>query len=450
MLLIPLGVCRKYTRSYANDKLGSQVRVLNAYLHLRLDGVSQSPEQVDRHQSRVVKTLITTQVLNGVGVAGTVAAGSLLVASITDSETLAGLAQTFSVLGAAAMALPLARLTNRGGRRLALSAGLITGLIGSLFAIFGGSTENIYFMLLGSFLVGAASASGYQARFAAIDLAAPDKRAKQLSLVVWGSTIGAVTGPNLMEPSGRIAENFGLPPLVGPYIVSATTLALAVIVIFLFLRPDPYLTAHKEAHAAGTVIKKSFKETFAHIKSHPAALFAISSIAIGHLVMVAVMVMTPVHMRHVDVTLQIIGLVISIHVLGMYAFSPVVGSLTDKLGAIRVIQLGVILLLVSTVVSGTAAADNAIQLGIGLFFLGLGWSFTLIAGSTLLSSSVADEMRPSSQGTSDLIMNLMGAAGGALAGLIIGFLNYGWLCYFASLPVIVLGIWSYRIKRPVA
>ena len=400
----------------------------------------------DAHQSRIVNTLITTQVLNGVGVAGTVAAGSLLVASITDSETLAGLAQTFSVLGAAAMALPLARLTNRGGRRLALSAGLITGLIGSVIAITGGSTKNIYLMLLGSFLVGAASASGYQARFAAIDLATEENRAKQLSFVVWGSTIGAVTGPNLMEPSGRIAESFGLPSLVGPYIVSAFTLGLAVLVIYLFLRPDPYLTAHKDAHAAGIIIKKTFKETFAHIKSHPSALLAISSIAIGHLVMVAVMVMTPVHMKHVDVTLQVIGLVISIHVLGMYAFSPLVGYFTDKLGRIAVIQIGVVLLLLSTVISGTAAANNAIQLGIGLFFLGLGWSSTLIAGSALLSGSVDDEMRPSSQGTSDLVMNLMGAAGGAFAGVIIGFLNYGWLCFFASIPVVVLGVWSTRVK----
>lgn len=400
----------------------------------------------DTHQSRIVNTLITTQVLNGVGVAGTVAAGSLLVASITDSETLAGLAQTFSVLGAAAMALPLARLTNRGGRRLALSAGLITGLIGSVIAITGGSTKNIYLMLLGSFLVGAASASGYQARFAAIDLATEENRAKQLSFVVWGSTIGAVTGPNLMEPSGRIAESFGLPSLVGPYIVSAFTLGLAVLVIYLFLRPDPYLTAHKDAHAAGIIVKKTFKETFAHIKSHPSALLAISSIAIGHLVMVAVMVMTPVHMKHVDVTLQVIGLVISIHVLGMYAFSPLVGYFTDKLGRIAVIQIGVVLLLLSTVISGTAAANNAIQLGIGLFFLGLGWSSTLIAGSALLSGSVDDEMRPSSQGTSDLVMNLMGAAGGAFAGVIIGFLNYGWLCFFASIPVVVLGVWSTRVK----
>lgn len=399
------------------------------------------------HQSRIVKTLITAQVLNGVGVAGTVAAGSLLVASITESETLAGLAQTFSVLGAAAMALPLARLTNRGGRRLALSAGLITGLIGSLIAITGGSTKNIYLMLLGSFLVGAASASGYQARFAAIDLATEDNRAKQLSLVVWGSTIGAVTGPNLMEPSGRIAKHFGLPSLVGPYIVSAFTLGLAVLVIYLFLRPDPYLTANRDAQVAGIEVKRSFNESFSHIKRHPAALLAISSIAIGHLVMVAVMVMTPVHMKHVDVTLQIIGLVISIHVLGMYAFSPLVGYFTDKLGSVAVIQIGVLLLLISTVVSGTAAADNAVQLGIGLFFLGLGWSCTLIAGSALLSSSVDDEMRPSSQGTSDLVMNLMGAAGGALAGVIIGFLNYGWLCFFASIPVVILGVWSTRVSK---
>ena len=137
-------------------------------------------------QEKTVKVLATAQVLNGVGVAGTVAAGSLLVASITDSESLAVLAQTSSVLGAAALALPLARLTARGGRRLALSVGFLSGVIGSLFAIFGGAQKNIVFMLLGTFLVGAASAAGYQARFAAVDLSTDETRAKQLSFVVWG------------------------------------------------------------------------------------------------------------------------------------------------------------------------------------------------------------------------------------------------------------------------
>ena len=395
-------------------------------------------------QEKTVKVLATAQVLNGVGVAGTVAAGSLLVASITNSETLAGLAQTSSVLGAAALALPLARLTSRGGRRLALSVGLIAGVIGSLLAIFGGSRENIYLMLTGTFLVGAASAAGYQARFAAIDLATNEKRAKQLSFVVWGSTIGAVTGPNLMEPSGNLAESFGLPRLTGPYLISAVTLALAVLVIQLFLRPDPYLTAAKDSGAA-TLPRVKTKVALKHIRSNARASFAIASIAIGHIAMVAVMVMTPVHMAHVDVTLTIIGLVISVHVLGMYAFSPLVGALTDRLGRLRVIQIGVAILLSSALISGFARADDAITLGIGLFLLGLGWSCTLIAGSALLTESVSPEFKSASQGASDLVMNLSGASGGAIAGVVIATLSYGWLCLLSAIPVALLGLWSLKI-----
>ena len=396
-------------------------------------------------QEKTVKVLATAQVLNGVGVAGTVAAGSLLVASITNSETLAGLAQTSSVLGAAALALPLARLTSRGGRRLALSVGLIAGVIGSLLAIFGGSRENIYLMLTGTFLVGAASAAGYQARFAAIDLATDERRAKQLSFVVWGSTIGAVSGPNLMEPSGNLAESLGLPRLTGPYLISAVTLALAVLVIQLFLRPDPYLTAAKDSGAANLPRVKT-KVALKHIRSNARASFAIAAIAIGHIAMVAVMVMTPVHMAHVDVTLTIIGLVISVHVLGMYAFSPLVGALTDRLGRLRVIQIGVAILLSSALISGFARADDAITLGIGLFLLGLGWSCTLIAGSALLTESVSPEFKSASQGASDLVMNLSGASGGAIAGVVIATLSYGWLCLLSALPVAFLGLWSLKIK----
>ena len=396
-------------------------------------------------QGKTVKVLATAQVLNGVGVAGTVAAGSLLVASITNSETLAGLAQTSSVLGAAALALPLARLTSRGGRRLALSVGLIAGVIGSLLAIFGGSRENIYLMLTGTFLVGAASAAGYQARFAAIDLATDEKRAKQLSFVVWGSTIGAVSGPNLMEPSGNFAESLGLPRLTGPYLISAVTLALAVLVIQLFLRPDPYLTAAKDSGAASLPRVKT-KVALKHIRTNARASFAIASIAIGHIAMVAVMVMTPVHMAHVDVTLTIIGLVISVHVLGMYAFSPLVGALTDRLGRLRVIQIGVAILLSSALISGFARADDAITLGIGLFLLGLGWSCTLIAGSALLTESVSPEFKSASQGASDLVMNLSGASGGAIAGVVIATLSYGWLCLLSAIPVALLGLWSLKLK----
>jgi len=401
----------------------------------------------EKLEVKIVRTLASAQILNGVGTAGTVAAGSLLVSSISHSETLAGLAQTTAVLGAAAMAIPLSRLTRAGGRRLALSVGYLTGVIGAITAILGGTQQKLFFMLIGTFLVGAASAAGYQARFAAVDLASESSRSRKLSIVVWGSTVGAVAGPNLMEPAGNIAHFIGLPRLVGPYLLAAVTLTLATGVIMIFLKPDPYFTAisHrdkdvKEHSSLGTLA------TIREIVKRPRAFFAICAIGIGHLVMVSVMVMTPVHMAHVDVTLSIIGLVISVHVAGMYALSPLVGYLSDRFGRIRTVQLGVLILLAAALVAGLSPGSNATSLAIGLFLLGLGWSCTLIAGSTLLSESVEEELRTSAQGASDLIMNLMGAAGGVMAGIVIAALSYGWLCVFAAVPVMVLGAWTLRIK----
>lgn len=399
-------------------------------------------------EKHIVRVLTSAQVLNGLGTAGTVAAGSLLVSSISKSESLAGLAQTSAVLGAAAMALPLSRLTIRGGRRLALSVGYSVGIAGAILAIIGGSTKTLTLMLLGTFLVGAASAAGYQARFAAVDLSTDETRSRHLSIVVWGSTVGAVAGPNLMEPAGSLAQAIGLPRLVGPYFIAVVSLTLATLVITLYLKPDPFLTAMSYlSEASQSESRKSTVETLKIISKNRSALFAIASIAIGHIVMVSVMVMTPVHMAHVDETLTVIGLVISVHVAGMYAFSPLVGYLSDSLGRRRVIQIGAIILLLSCIIAGRSPGTSAIPLGFGLFLLGLGWSCTLIAGSALLSESVSEAMLPSTQGASDLIMNLMAAVGGAMAGVIIAILSYGWLCAIAAIPVVFLGLWSLRTSE---
>jgi MFS family permease len=157
--------------------------------------------------------------------------------------------------------------------------------------------------------------------------------------------------------------------------------------------------------------------------------------------MIMVMVMTPVHMAHVDVSLQLIGLVISVHVVGMYAFSPMVGIAVDRFGRVPMILVGVAVLTASSVISGLAPANNVVVLGLGLFLLGLGWSFTLIAGSTLVTDSVEANERPSVQGLSDLSMNAAGAIGGIAAGVIMWWGGYGWLCALAILPLLGLAIW---------
>ena len=397
-------------------------------------------------QKRIIRTLSAAQVFNGVGIAGTVAAGSLLVTSISNSESLAGLAQTTTVLGAALMALPLAKLTQKGGRRLSLMIGYSVGVIGSILAILGGTHKILFLMLTGTFFVGAASASGYQARFAAIDLATSVNRSKNLSIVVWGSTVGAVAGPNLMQPAGNFSHLLNLPRLVGPYFIAGVSLSLATIVIFFFLKPDPYLTANLSSDGVTQKKHETTRAALRHIRAIPNASFAVASIGVGHLAMVSIMVMTPVHMSHMDVALSVIGLVISVHVLGMYAFSPIVGALSDKLGRVRVIQIGILILIAAATLAGLAPDMQTIPLGFALFLLGLGWSCTLIAGSTFLSESVSVEMKPSSQGASDLVMNLMGALGGAASGLIIGVFSFGWLCVFVGSLILALGVWSLKIK----
>lgn len=399
-----------------------------------------SESQIKAVQNRTLSVLTAAQVLSGVGVAATVAAGSLLVASITGSEAMAGLAQTFGVLGAAALALPLAALTRRGGRRLALSLGYFLGSVGAVFAIIGGVYRLTAVVLLGTFLVGAASAAGYQARFAAVDLAKADSRAKHLSIVVWGSTFGAVLGPNLMAPFGYISASLGLPQLIGPYLLAVFMLGLGAILISLGLSPDPYLLSYKIMNQFKEVTSNnSAKLALKNIAQSQNALIGLLAIVIGHIAMVSIMVMTPIHMAHVDVSLQLIGLVISVHIAGMYALSPVMGWMADYFGRIATIGFGVITLLFSALIAGLSAPDQVVGLGIGLFLLGLGWSATLIAGSTLLSESVTLEQKAASQGASDLIMNLGGAVGGAVAGVIIATLSYGWLCLMSSIPVAIFG-----------
>ncbi|MFY9326361.1 MAG: MFS transporter [Candidatus Nanopelagicales bacterium] len=407
-----------------------------------------SESQIKAVQNRTLSVLTAAQVLSGVGIAATVAAGSLLVASITGSEAMAGLAQTFGVLGAAALALPLAALTRRGGRRIALSLGYFLGSVGAVFAIIGGVYRLTAVVLLGTFLVGAASAAGYQARFAAVDLAKADSRAKHLSIVVWGSTFGAVLGPNLMAPFGYISASLGLPQLVGPYLLAVFMLGLGAILISLGLSPDPYLLSYKIMNQFKEVTSNnSAKLALKNIAQSQNALIGLLAIVIGHIAMVSIMVMTPIHMAHVDVSLQLIGLVISVHIAGMYALSPVMGWMADYFGRIATIGFGVITLLFSALIAGLSAPDQVVGLGIGLFLLGLGWSATLIAGSTLLSESVTLEQKAASQGASDLIMNLAGAVGGAVAGVIIATLSYGWLCLMSSIPVAIFG--SYLLVQKV-
>jgi MFS family permease len=304
------------------------------------------------------------------------------------------------------------------------------GGAGAVGAVSWGSAAGLLASLV---LIGAGTAAGLAARFAATDLAEPDRRARSLAVVVWATTVGAVAGPNLAGPVQALAGVLGLEPTTGPFVLLAGAFALAAAITWAGLRPDPLLLANTAATDPAPA--PTGAEVWAALRASPAALLGVGGVVLGHLVMIGLMSMTPVHMDHGGATLAIVGIVISLHVAGMYALSPVFGWLADRAGRTRVLALAGALLLVASVLCAVAGPSDHALLAIGLVLLGLGWSAGLVAGSALLSESVPQRVRIRAQGATDVAMNISGAVGGIGAGLVVAGASFAVLGVVAAVLV---------------
>jgi MFS family permease len=400
-------------------------------------GVRWPDHRVRQVQRRTVRTLVVSQAFGGLGISIGIAVSALLAEEVTGSEQLAGLPQTAQVLGTAVASWLLARSMGLHGRRFGLTLGYLLGSAGAALCVVAGVVGSFLALLAGTTLLGATTAANNQSRYAATDLARPDARARALSVVVWATTIGAVAGPNLTGSAGRAGQALGVPVLTGPFLFALVGTLGAAAVVTCFLRPDPLLVAREAALDRGEAARgrTSWRRVREVAVTHPGVAAGTVALALAHAVMVAVMVMTPLHMHGGGASLEVIGVVISVHVLGMYAFAPAVGWLADRLGRPAVLATGAVVLLLALLLSGTAPAGASYQIGVGLFLLGLGWSLCTVAASTLLSESAPPDARTDVQGAADLVMGLTAAAAGAVAGVVVGSLGYAALNVFAGLLV---------------
>ncbi|MCB1299092.1 MAG: MFS transporter [Microthrixaceae bacterium] len=388
-----------------------------------------------RLQRRTVGVLGAGQVLGGLAFGATISLGAILARELSGQDSLSGLATASITLGTAIFAVPLARTAQRFGRRIALTVGMLLALVGVAVVIGAVGIWNFPLLLAGFILVGTGQSANLQSRFAATDLATDRTRGRDLSIVVWATTVGAVLGPNLVGPGEALGEWIGMPPLTGPYLFTVVAQLLGVALYFFALRPDPLLLAVRVAAAA----LRAGKNVIAAADRPRAAIYAIIAIAGAHGVMVAVMAMTPVHLMHImggtndAATVTVIGFTISLHIAGMYALSPVFGILADKLGRVPTILLGQAIL-VAALLTAALGQGSTTAVTVALVLLGLGWSASTVAGSTLLTEASAEQMRTKRQGRSDLIMSLVAAAGAVLAGVVLGWIG------FAGLALIALGI----------
>ncbi|MGP3981446.1 MFS transporter [Streptomyces sp. KR80] len=397
--------------------------------HISPDPAPQAPAALDLPalRRRIAAVLIVSQILGGLGVATGIALAAVLAQQVSGSEAYSGLAPTASVAGTAVLSMPLAALMSSRGRRPGLTLAYVIGAAGAGLVVLGAVTKSFPLLLLGMAGFGAGSSANLQARFAAADLAPAEKRGRAISAVVWATTIGAVLGPNIAAPAGRSVSGLGIPAAAGPFVWAAAVFLLAGAFVALLLRPDPLLTARALAPGdAQASEKRSLRAGLTAIAASPGARLALVTISGAHTAMVAIMVMTPVDLGHHGADIELIGLVISGHIAGMYAFSPAMGWLCDRVGRFSVISLSIALLSCAALLAGTAGPSHT-RTAAGLFLLGLGWSAGLVAGSALLTDSVPQAARAAAQGLSDLTMNTAAGIGGATAGLVVAHASYAWL-----------------------
>ncbi|MGY1696752.1 MFS transporter [Geodermatophilus sp. SYSU D00814] len=409
-----------------------------------------SPD-VGRVQRRTVGVLSGAVALAGLGVTVGITIGGLLAREVAGSDAAAGLGQTAGVLGAAVLAVPLARLSDRAGRRAGLAAGYAVAVGGALLTVVAAVLSSLPLLLAGLFAFGAATACGLQARYAAADLAAPERRGRDLSLVVWATTVGSVLGPNLAAPGADLGRALGLPALGGGFAVSAVVFVLVAAALVAGLRPDPLLLSRRLRGPVDAVPARGrTRSALAAVWGSSGGRLGLVAVVVSHAVMVGVMVMTPVHMGHAGgsddaTTLRLVGLVISVHVAGMYLFSPLVGWLADRAGRRATVAVGGGLLLAAVALAGTAPPEATGRLGAGLLLLGLGWSCGLIAGSTLVTESVPADVRPTAQGGTDLVMGLGAAVAGAVGGPLLAAGGYGLVAGVSAALVVPLAlVWARR------
>ncbi len=385
-------------------------------------------------QRRTVQVLVLTQAVGAVGITIGIATASLLARDISGSETLSGLAVTGQVLGAAVISFLLAPLMGRRGRRAGLATGYLVGAAGGGLAVLAGVLGSMTLLLVGAVLLGAGTAANGAARYAATDLATDATRGRALSLVVWATTIGAVAGPNLTGPAGAFADAVDIPELAGPFAFGAIGMLLAAVVVGVLLRPDPLLLAREQQAereaTAGTPsgltepTGSTASRALRAVRDVPVLGYAVAGLALAHATMISVMVMTPLHMEHGGAGIEVIGVVISVHVLGMFAFSPLVGVLADRFGRPPVLGAGGVVLVASLVLCASSPEGMSWQVTAGLFLLGVGWSLAMVSSSTMVAEHAPLAARTDVQGTSDLVMGLTGAAAGGLAGLVVGLAGY--------------------------
>jgi len=388
-------------------------------------------------RAKLMATLFVAQVCGSTGHSIGLAVGSIMAASITGTNTWSGVPIAVGALGTALASWPIARLMDRSGRRPGLALGYGLAVIGAVLGLLGVAGRSFTLMLIGMTLFGIASTSNLLARYAAADVSPPAQRGRAMGLIVWGSTVGSIIGPNLMAPALVLGALLSVPPTASAFLVSVAAYGVAALLTVFFLRPDP-LTLARQAQAAVDARRPAgAARQLGAILTDVRVQIALATLSISQFVMISTTSTSPLYLHDQGHAVGTIGIAVSLHLAGMYVASPLSGWLADRLGRLPVITAGALLLIFSVGLAGLVPGRAGAAIILGLFLNGVGWNLAFVSGSALLTDALSAAERAPVQGFADLLMGLMGAIGSAAGGMILGL--WGFAILNAVGAALVLG-----------
>lgn len=377
------------------------------------------------HRKRSLAALFAGVAVSATGYLAIVTVLPLVAEDLLGSARFSGVPSALGIFGTAVGATWLSKVIARRGARAGLSLGYLTAAFAALAAA-GAATLGAFPLLAGAvFVIGAGYGASRLSRYAAAALSDPSRRASAISWNLWASTTGSVLGPMILEPTRRLAEAARVPAISGPFLLGALSFGAAWIVLTLGLPAG-----------TGTAPAESPDASSADAGWTAGALVAIVALVAGQVVMVLVMTMTPVHIRSGGEGLASIGVVIASHTFGMYALSPLSGLLTDRFGRRPMLLAAVVLLAGSSLLAARAPVGTP-WLALALFLLGLGWNFSFVTGSALLTESVPAARRVHLQGYADSAVWLAAALAGGLSGVLLEAIGYASLSRLAAMLALV-------------
>jgi MFS family permease len=396
-------------------------------------------------RAKLMATLFVAQVCGSTGHSIGLAVGSIMAAAITGTNTWSGVPIAVGALGTALASWPLARLMDRSGRRPGLALGYGLAVIGAVLGLWGVAGRSFTVMLIGMALFGIASTSNLLARYAAADVSPPAQRGRAMGLIVWGSTLGSIIGPNLMTPALRLGAGLGVPATASAFLVSVAAYGVAALLTECFLRPDPLALARASQAAADARRPAGAARAMGAILADVRVQIALATLSISQFVMISTTSTSPLYLHDQGHAVGTIGIAVSLHLAGMYVASPLSGWLADRFGRLPVITAGALMLIFAVGLAGLAPGHAGTAIILGLFLNGVGWNLAFVAGSALLTDALSPTERASVQGFADLLMGLMGAIGSAAGGMILGL--WGFAILNAVGALLVLGPLAATLRR---